>query len=202
MLLQGCVTEESRAARQKKYSRLYSLPPAEPVPSSNEEVSICAQLSCDLFNEVHPLMKAYVDKIDSNREYISFMNDVRYYVEEEKMSNADAIKKVVDAVIAADVNLPDKEKLWPKIQKGVAATKELDPKTQLIKLTELIARSKNVTERVAKLPVSFMNESLQDKFDRVRECFAIGKQLADVKKCLIFLVDQYLRVVELENSSK
>lgn len=202
-VITGCVSsEDSRSAYQKEYARLSSLPPAEQVFSPNKEIASCAKLSCDLFNEVHPLVMAYVDKVDADRKYTGFMNDIRYYVEEEKLSNADAMKKVTDAVIAADVNLPDEEKIWPKIQKGIAAANELNPKTQLIKLANLTLQNQNAADRVSKLPKSYEKEPFMDKINRSKECTAISKQLTEIGKCLVFLVDQYTRVVELENSSR
>ena len=87
------------------------------------------------------MMKAYVAKVESCREYTGFMNDIRYYVEEEKLSNKEACRKVCDAVIAADANRAGGQKIWPKIQKGIVAANELDPKKQLAKIALLIARN-------------------------------------------------------------
>ena len=133
-VMTGCLTmspEERREAYAKEYERLAALPPAEVVQSPNKAISDCAKLSCDLFNEVQPLMKAYATAVENRREYTGFMNDVRYYVEEEGMSNKDACKKVHDAVIAADAKLPADQKVWPKIQKGIVAANQLDPRSSL-----------------------------------------------------------------------
>jgi len=70
----GCAT--TRDAYEKEYARLSSMPPATLVVSPNREVANCAKSSCDLFNEVQPLMKAYVAKTESSHEFTGFMNDV------------------------------------------------------------------------------------------------------------------------------
>lgn len=200
-IIAGCATtspEEKRAAYQKEYSRLASLPPAQMVVSPNYDVANCAKLSCDLFGEVQPMMKAYVAKTESSREYTGFMNDVQYYVKEEKMSNQDACKKVADAVIAADANRPDDQKVWPKIQKGIVAANELDPKTQLAQIALLVARNLEIAKSVKALPNSLAKEDFMSKAQRLQEISAISKQLTDMLECLYFLQDQYTRVVELE----
>lgn len=204
-MMTGCATvspEECRAAYQNEYARLAALPPAEVVSSPNFDVSNCARLSCDLFNEVHPLMKAYVDKTESSREYIGFMNDIQYYVKEEKMSEQDACKKVIDDVMAADATRPDDQKLWPKIQKGIAAVNELDPKNQLVKIAVLTARNLEIDKSVKTLPKSFRHEDFMGMAQRVSECAAISKQLTDAAECLTYLSDQYSRVIALDNYAR
>ena len=204
-IVAGCLTmspEERRAAYQEEFERLASLPVAQQVSSPNKDVSGCAMLSCGLFNEVQPLMKAYVAKVESSREYTGFMNDIRYYAEEEKLSNADACKKVMDAVLAADAARPDDQKIWPKIKKGIDAANELDPKKQLIQIAALTVKNQEVSKKVETLPESYAQEDFTGKMARGKECSAISKQLADVTECLVFLGDQYARVVELENCSR
>ena len=201
-VMTGCLTmspEERREAYAKEYERLAALPPAEVVQSPNKAISDCAKLSCDLFNEVQPLMKAYATAVENRREYTGFMNDVRYYVEEEGMSNKDACKKVHDAVIAADAKLPADQKVWPKIQKGIVAANQLDPKKQLANIALLVARNAEIVKSAKKL-----SSALQDKdfMGRYAECTAISKQLAQALECLVFLGDQYSRVVELENYAR
>ena len=201
----GCFTtspEERRAALQKEFERLKSLPPAVMVASPNKDVAKCAKLSCDLFNEVQPLMKAYADKVETSREYIGFMNDIQYYVEDEKLSNQEACKKVKDSVVAADANRPNDQKVWPKIERGVAAANELDPKKQLAKIAILVARNEDIKKTVSDLPKSYSNEDFQGKLKRGDECSAISKQLAESAECLAYLGDQYARVVELENYAR
>ena len=148
------------------------------------------------------MMKAYVAKVESCREYTGFMNDIRYYVEEEKLSNKEACRKVCDAVIAADANRAGGQKIWPKIQKGIVAANELDPKKQLAKIALLVARNTEIAKSVADLPNAFKNEDFMGKAKRGAECAAISTQLAETLECLVYLGDQYSRVVELETFSR
>ena len=195
--------EEQRAKYQEEFTQFAALPPAKMVASPNRAIADCAKLSCDLFNEMHPMMKAYVAKVEASREYTAFMNEVRYCVEEEKLSNQDACKKVYDAVIAADANRPDGEKLWPKIHQGIVAANELDPKKQLAQIAVLVARNSNITKSAKDLPKAFSKEKdFRVKAQRASECAAITKQLVDVLRCLNYLGDQYSRVMEIENYSK
>lgn len=210
VLMTGCSSlapaklspEEQRAKYQEEFTKFAALPPAQMVASPNPAIANCAKLSCDLFNEMHPLMKAYVAKVEASREYTAFMNEVRYCVEEEKMSNQDACKKVYDAVIAADANRPDGEKIWPKIHQGIVAANELDPKKQLAQIAVLVARNLEIDKSVKELPKAFKEKDFMAKAQRASECAAITKQLADVLRCLNYLRDQYSRVVEIENYSR
>lgn len=192
----GCAT--SRDAYQREYARLSALPLATPVISPNRNVANCARLSCDLFNEVHSLMKAYVAKTETCREYTGFMNDVQYYVDEQKMSNQEACRKVADEVIAADANRPNDQKLWPKIQRGIVSVNELDPKKQLATIALLVVRNTKIAQSVSNLPKSFQHEDFMGQANRGVECAVISKQLAESLECLTFLGDQYSRVLELE----
>ncbi len=201
----GCFTtspEERRAAYQKEFERLSNLPPAVAVASPNQSIAACAKLSCDLFNEVQPMMKAYVAKVESNREYTGFMNDIQYYVKEEKMSDKEACKKVTDDIVAADANRPDDQKVWPKVKRGIAAANELEPKKQLAQIAVLVARQADIQKKVSDLPKSYSNEDFAGKIKRGEECSAISKQLAESVECLAYLGDQYSRVVELENYAR
>ena len=210
VLMTGCSTmlpakmspEEQRAKYQEEFARFAALPPAQLVFSPHPAVANCARLSCNLFNAVHPMMRAYVAKVETSREYTAFMNEVRYCVEEEKLSNEDACKKVYDAVVAADANRPDSEKLWPKIQQGVAAANELDPRRQLAQIAVLVASNRKIDKSMRALPKAFKKGDFMAKVQRASECAAITKQLTDSLRCLAYLEDQYSRVVEIENYAR
>ncbi|MGN0832194.1 MAG: hypothetical protein ACI4RD_00930 [Kiritimatiellia bacterium] len=201
VLLSGCSTmtmEERRAEYAKEYAALAALPPAQRIVSPNRAVDDCARLSHDLFNTVQPLMKAYVSSVENSYEYAGFMNDVRYYVEEEKLSVQAACRKVVDAVVAADANRPADQKVWPKIQKGIVAANALEPKKMLVRIGVLIARNAEITRSVSRLPGAFKHEDMMAKVRRGVECSAISAQLARSLECLVYLSDTYTRVLELE----
>jgi len=197
----GCTTmtpEEQRAAYQEEFSRLAALPPAEKVVSPNSAIDSCAKLSCDLFNEVQPMMKAYVSQVENFREYTAFMNEIKYCVEEEKLSEDAACKKVADAVTAADANRPADQKVWPKIKAGIDAANALEPKKQLAQLATLVARNTQIVSSVNNLPQAFASEDFMGKAKRASECAAISKQSGETLKCLNYLMDQYNRVSELD----
>ena len=48
--------EEQRAKYQEEFTQFAALPPAKMVASPNRAIADCAKLSCDLFNEMHPMM--------------------------------------------------------------------------------------------------------------------------------------------------
>lgn len=207
LMVTGCFTmspEEQREAYQKEFARLAALPPAGQVATPDPDLANIAKLSCDLFNEVQPMMKAYAAKVESSREFTGFMNDVQYYVKEEKMSEKDACKKVMDDVVASDAKRAEGEKVWPKIQKGIAAANELDPKKQLVQIATLIARNTEISKSVQgfKESPAFKNGDYQAKLARANECGEILNQLEETGKCLYFLQDQFTRVVELDNCSR
>lgn len=199
VIFTGCAT--SRDSWQKEYARLASLPPGQMVVSPDPNVAGIARASCDVFTEVQSVMKAYVDKTESSRAYTGFMNDVAYYVKEEKLSNEEACKKVYDAVIAADANRPADQQVWPQVAKGIAAVNELDPKKQLAQLALLTARNLKVVENVQNLKDSFQGDFVTIA-QRSRESAAILVQTKDSAECLVFMGDQFRRVLVLKNYAR
>lgn len=199
VILTGCAT--SRDSWQKEYARLAALPPGMMVESPDPHVAEVARTSSEVFTEVQSVMKAYVDKIDASHEYTGFMNDIAYFVKEEKLSDEDACKKVYEAVLAADANRPADQQVWPKIAKGIAAANELDPKKQLSQLALLTARNLTVVENVQNLKKSF-NGDFATVAQRTRECTAILEQTKDSAECLLFLGEQFRRVIVLKNYAR
>ncbi len=211
-----------REAKEKEYKRLASLPPAQVVVQTpSREIAVCAQQSCDLFNVAQPKMRAYIDLTENSYEYRGYVNDVQYYIEEEKMSSADAQKKVMDAVIAGDANRPDGEKVWPKIVKGAEAARQfgseaegkqflglniryLEINARIVKICKgLYDRQKELKKLVKHKQIS--KEQMQQEnsviLQRLAECAAVQQQLSDAGKCISFMVEQHNRVRELENEA-
>lgn len=206
VIFTGCATgrdsgQPDRDFWRKEYARLAALPPGRMVVSSDPHIAGIARTSCDVFTEVQSIMKAYVDKTESSREYTGFMNDVAYYVKEEKLSNADACKKVHDAVVAADANRPADQQVWPKIAKGIAAANELEPAKQLARLALLTVRNQTVARDVKKLKHSFKGDFMTVAC-RTLEIVAICDQTMDSVECLVFLGEQFRRVLVLENYAR
>ena len=75
-------------------------------------------------------------------------------------------------------------------------------KKQLAKIALLVARNTEIAKSVADLPNAFKNEDFMGKAKRGAECAAISTQLAETLECLVYLGDQYSRVVELETFSR
>ncbi len=228
IILAGCSTisewcagvqEWYAAQRAKEFKRLVALPPAQMVRSPRKDIALCAKQSCDLFNVAQPKMRAYIAKVETSHEYLGFVNDVQYYIEEEKMSSAEAQKKVRDAVIAADAKRPDDEKVWPKIQKGAVAARQWGSEDDWKQFWKLSAYESEVGGKVRKICKEFddrekhlrklsKNKQIsKEQFqaessvikERRAECAAIQKQLSDARGCISFMMDQYQRAKELED---
>lgn len=75
-------------------------------------------------------MKAFVAMTETSLEYEGFANDAKVCAETEHISLQEAYKKIAAEVVAADANRPDGQKLWPKIEKGIAAANVLYARTQ------------------------------------------------------------------------
>ena len=211
-----------REAQEKEYKRLAALPPAQVVVQSpSKEISICAKQSCDLFNVAQPKMRAYIALTENSYEYRGYINDVQYYIEEEKMSSADAQKKVRDAVIAGDAKRPDGEKVWPKIVKGAEAARQfgsesefkqflalrashLEIEARLVKIIQNLFKLRKELKKAAKEKRISKDERLAKEnaiLQRLEECTAVQQQLSDAGKCISFMVEQHNRIMEFEKEA-
>ena len=199
MVITGCMT--AREKIQEEYARLTALPPAERVHAPDRSIDDLGRLSHDSFNEMHGVMKAYVAASENHREYVGFMNDVQCCVQEEKLSNEDACKKVADAVIAEDANRPADEKVWPKVVEGINAVNALDPAKKLEELGVLTIRNAGFIKTAAELRNSF-NGFDAATLQKVEAVGKIGVQLKDTSECLAFLVEQFRRVQVLKYYKK
>ena len=115
---------------REEFERLSALPPATPVPSPHRDVANSARLGCDLFNDAHSYMKAYVAMSETSLLYQGYLNDAKACAEEEKISMQEAYKKIAAEVVAADAKRPDDQKIWPLIEKSIAAANVLSTKTR------------------------------------------------------------------------
>ena len=210
-----------REAQEREYRRLAGLPPAQAVQSPNRNIAFLAKQSCDLFNMAQPKMRAYIALTENSYEYNGFVNDVRYYIENEKMTEAEAQKKVYDAVIAADATRPDDEKVWPKILKGAAAARQFGPQSERDQMMALLSRSieisaavvnicKTLRDRQKKMKKLVKEKKMSKKqmkeengliMQRLAECSAIQMQLSEAGRCISFMMDQYNRAKELEREA-
>lgn len=201
---------EWRKAKENEYKRLATMPPVEEVESPDHGISQCARQSADLFNEAQKKMKAYVDFVENCREYTGFINDIQYYVKEERLLRDEACRKVVAEVKAADAKLPDDQKLWPRIKRSAAAAEELGPKDELNVILGLDSRVVELRNWLVKKQSELLELREKGKKNRSRiveidkrlaECSAVGVQLNDASQCISFMIDQHNRVDALNNDS-
>ena len=211
-----------REAQEKEYKRLAALPPAQVVVQSpSQDIAICAKQSCDLFNVAQPKMRAYIALTENSYEYRGYINDVQYYIEEEKMPSAEAQKKVRDAVLAGDANRPEGEKVWPKIVKGAEASRQFGSEAEWKQFLGLRVRHLEITANVVKICKALYDrqkelkklakhrqisqEQMQQEnsaiLQRLAECAAIQRQLSDAGKCISFMVEQHNRIMEFEKEA-
>ena len=230
VMLAGCSTLSEwydtqllkrRAAKEAEFKRLADSPPAQVVKSPRKEIAIRAHESCDLFNVAQPKMKAYIALTENSYEYRGYINDVQYYIEEEKMSSAEAQKKVRDAVIAGDASRPDDEKIWPKIVKGAEAARQFGSEAEWKLFLALRLQQIEINAKVVKICKAFYDrqkelkklvkkkqiskEQMQQEnsviLERLAECAAIQRQLSDAGKCIAYMVEQHNRVMEFEREA-
>ena len=211
-----------REAQEQEYRRLAALPPAQlVVQSPRRDIAICAKESCDLFNVAQPKMRAFIALTENSYEYRGYCNDVQYYIEQEKMSSAEAQKKVRDAVIAGDANRPDGEKVWPKIVKGAEAARQfgfasereqflalqvrqLEIYARLVKIIQNLNKERKELRKLAKEKMISKAERREREVvigQRISECMAIQGQVALSGRCISFMIEQYNRVMELESDA-
>ena len=210
-----------REAQENEYKRLAALQPAQVVFTPSRDIAICAQQSCDLFNVAQPKMRAYVALTENSYEYRGYINDVQYYIDEEKMSRDEAQKKVRDAVIAGDLNRPEEEKIWPKVLKGAEAARQFGTESESKQFLALRASHLEIEARLAKITQALFRfrkdlkkaeknkqiskESRMEQesaiMQRLAECAAVQRQLSDAGKCISFMEEQCNRVREFEKEA-
>ena len=241
-----------REAQEKRFKQLAALPPAQMVAvapgrditssakytvkegkGKKEKVvvvpvdcpkvnALCAKASCDLFNEAHRKMKAYITFYENCRECVGFMNDVQYFVEEEKLSQKDAYEKVAKSVMAADAKLSADEKVWPKIQKGLMAAKTFGSGNEMSQVLALRSRQIEILAALGKVNTALdamqkelkkakknkriSNEAYAQSLSviqrRVAEHGGVYKQLNLVSECINFMVEQRSRIDDLDKNSR
>ncbi len=196
----GCAS--TRETVEKEYARVIALPPAERIVSPHKEVGDVARLSHDLYNSSHARLKNYAAATENHREFTGFLNDVKVVMEEEKLSEQDAMAKVCALVQEEDKARPDAEKVWPKIMTGWAAANALGPEKQLSELANLVIRNKDIVLSASKLPNAITQGDYVSKAQRGIEIAKITEQAAQTAEILAFLTEQFRRVQMLKNYQK
>ncbi len=196
----GCAS--TRETVEKEYARVIALPPAERIVSPHKAVDDVARLSHDLYNSSHARLKNYAAATENHREFTGFLNDVKVVMEEEKLSEQDAMAKVCALVQEEDKARPDAEKVWPKIMTGWAAANALGPEKQLSELANLVIRNKDIVLSASKLPNAITQGDYVSKAQRGIEIAKITEQAAQTAEILAFLTEQFRRVQMLKNYQK
>ena len=226
MLFGGCASIQQwyaeqqvkwREARVKEYHRLSNLPPAEPVATPDKDIALCAAASCALLNESVPLMRAYVAQIESSHEFTGYINDIQYLIENDKMDPKAACDKVTQEVMAADASLPEEEKIWPKIVKGIQAYQTLGTTAGEKRISELFSRNLDIGLAVGKIEKKLHKQEKELKHEKDKrakkareqeiaarraECWAVRDQLSTSMRCISIMRDQADRASELEQYAR
>ena len=196
----GCAS--TRETVEKEYARVIALPPAERIVSPDKAVDDLARLSHDLYNSCHARLKNYAAATENHREFTGFMNDVKAVMEEENLSEQDAMAKVCALVQEEDKARPDAEKVWPKIMTGWAAANALGPEQQLAEIGRLVIRNKDIVVSATKLPNAITQGDYVSRAQRGIEIAKITEQAAQTTEMLVFLGEQFRRVQMLKTYQK
>ncbi len=198
----GC-NSVSRDKMAKEYERLAALPPAtmNRCPADRALDSLGVAVS-QHYNFAHKLMKEFVGATENRRAYLGFMNDIEYYVQEEKMEEPAAMAKVVKDIQDADKQIADpKEKVWPKVVEGIKATNALQPEKKLLEMAPVAAATLKAVNDCKKLKDSFKGFDPATLEKGV--CAAkIIKQGVDTSECLAFLTIQLQRTIKAKYYAK
>ena len=206
-----------RESRQKEYQELSKLPPCQPIASPDKKIAALGKLSSELLNVTVPMMRAYVTQVEVSREYTGYINDIQYLITEKKVDSKEACAQVTREVMEADKSLPEEEKIWPKIKKGILAAKTLGTQEGHKRILQIEDRRITIASDVGKIQSALyklqkamkheknkqVKEAKMKEIDaRLSECAAIDGQLHTVWKCVSFMLDQWDRTQELEEYSR
>ena len=192
----GCMTmtpEEKRAAIEKEYARIASLPPPKRIIVNDKALNDLGLVACDNFSFAHRLMKEYVAATENNRDYVGFLNDIQYFVKEEGLSEQDAYNKAWAAVLEHDAKVAEAEKVGPRIIKGAAAVRALDPKKKLAELAIIGIEIAKASKSASQLKNSFKGFDA-GTIAKAAAAANIIKQLSEALECYAFTLEQYRRV--------
>ena len=202
VVLTGC-GGNAREKMAKEYERLAALPPAAPnhCPYDRALDRLGVAVS-ENYNFAHKLMKDFVGATENRRAYVGFLNDVAYYVEEEKMEETAAMERVVKEIQAADEKIADpKEKVWPRVVEGINATNALNPVQKLQELAPVAAATLRAIAECEQLKNSF------NGFDAttIEKGICAGKiivQGKEASECIAFLTIQLQRTIKAKYYAK
>ena len=201
MFATGCAS--ARNAMQEEYQRFAAQAP-QPVVRCKvdkpiDDLGVAVGVN---YNFAHKLMKEFGDATANHREYIGFLNDVNYYVEEEKFDEKAAFEKVKNDIIANDAKIEKAEdKVWPRVVAGIKATDALKLESKLQEIIPVIAANLKMVESISKLSKSFKGFDATT-IEKGLACTAIAKQAAWTAECLVFLEEHFRRTLLAKTYAK
>ena len=197
----GCSVSRDQMA--KEYERLAALPPVPtnhcPYDRALDSLGVAVSRH---YNFAHKLMKEFVGATANRRAYLGFLNDIEFYVKEEKMDEAAAMARVVKEILEADKKIADPEqKLWPKVVEGINSTNALRPEKKLVEIAPVAAATLRAINDCKKLKDSF-NGFDQTTIEKGICAAKIIKQGVDTSECLTFLTIQLQRTIKAKYYTK
>ena len=202
IIVTGC-GGAARDAMQKEYARLAAVTPEPPVrcPSDRalDDLGVAVAVN---FAFTHKLMKEYVDATTNHREYIGFLNDVKFYMDEEKLDEKAAMEKVRTAIIAEDAKAEKEEdKVWPRVVAGIKAVDALGPENKIKEIIPVAAANLKLAKSASGLKKTFTSLDAA-VIQKAVCCGNILKQTTYTGECLVFLEEQFRRVLVAKYYSK
>lgn len=202
VVLTGC-GGNAREKMAKEYERLAALPPAAPnhCPYDRALDRLGVAVS-ENYNFAHKLMKEFVGATENRREYLGFLNDVAFYVEEEKMEEAAAMERVMKEIQEEDAKIADpKEKVWPRVVEGINATYALNPEQKLAEIAPVALATTKAVADCHKLKDSFkgFDAATIEKGVCAAKIIAQGTEASE---CLGFLTIQLQRTIKAKVYAK
>lgn len=194
MFTTGCAS--NRDAMQKEYDRLAAVTPEPPVRCSVDRAIDDLGVAVGVnYAFAHKLMKEYVDATTNHREYIGFLNDVKYYMEEEKLDEKAAFEKVVAGIMEQDAKAASpEEKVWPRVVAGMKAVDALSPENKLKELAPVVIATAKCISTAKELKNSFKGFDATT-VEKGIACVKILEQGVYTTECLAFLTEQFKRVL-------
>lgn len=197
----GCAT--ARDAVTKEYDRLANTVPAPPVRCEYDRAIDNLGVAVGVnYAFAHKNMKEFVDFTTNHREYLGFLNDIKFYMEEEKLDEKAAMEKVVKGIQAEDAKVTDpKEKVWPRIVAAIKASESLKIENKLGEIAVVVAANVKNAKTVADLKNSFKGFDAPTIAKGIA-CVEIAGQALFTSECLGFIAEQYRRTLKAKYYAK
>ena len=190
----GCAS--ARDAVEKEYQRLASTPVGAAVRCPEDRAIDNLGVAVNVnYAFAHKLMREYVSATENHREYRGFLNDIKYYMDEEKLDEKAAAEKVRNAILAEDAKIADpKAKVWPRVVAGIKAANGLKLEQKLKEIAVVVAANAKNLKTVGELKNSFKGFDAAT-VGKALLCVEIASQAVFTAECLGFLTEQFRRTI-------